>query len=128
MTYDQAQLMLDNPNDTGKVQDGVRFLNSVAIRLRQKRMEAGALTLASPEVRFQLDEATQDPTDVKMYNLKQANALVEEFMLFANITVAKQICSVFPRYALLRRHPVPQRQNFDGLIAAATTSRISSTR
>ena len=119
LTYDQAQLMLDNPKDTGDVQDGVRFLNSVAVRLRQKRMEAGALTLASPEVRFQLDEATQDPTDVKMYNLKQANALVEEFMLFANITVAKQITSVFPRYALLRRHPVPQRQNFDGLIAAA---------
>jgi exosome complex exonuclease DIS3/RRP44 len=120
LTYDQAQLMLDNPNDKGDVQDGVRFLNSVAVRLRKKRMDAGALTLASPEVRFQLDEATQDPTDVKMYNLKQANALVEEFMLFANITVAKQITSVFPRYALLRRHPVPQRQNFDGLIAAAS--------
>ena len=120
LTYDQAQLMLDNPNDKGEVQDGVRFLNSVAVRLRKNRMDAGALTLASPEVRFQLDEDTQDPTDVKMYNLKQANALVEEFMLFANITVAKQITSVFPRYALLRRHPVPQRQNFDGLIAAAS--------
>lgn len=45
-------------------------------------------------------------------------------MLFANITVAKKITSVFPRYALLRRHPVPQRQNFDGLIAAATLAGV----
>ena len=67
---------------------------NLAVKLRAKRMEAGALTLASPEVRFKLDSETQDPTDVKMYNLKQANALVEEFMLFANITVAKKILEV----------------------------------
>ena len=95
LTYDQAQIMLDNPDtETGEVPDAVRALNRVAVKLRAKRMEAGALTLASPEVRFKLDSETQDPTDVKMYNLKQANALVEEFMLFANITVAKKILEV----------------------------------
>ena len=125
LTYDQAQLMLDDPDhQKGEVPDAVRALNRVAVRLRAKRMEAGALTLASPEVRFKLDSETQDPTDVKMYNLKQANALVEEFMLFANITVARKITQTFPRYALLRRHPVPQRQNFDGLIAAAAVAGV----
>ena len=59
LTYDQAQLMLDTPSEQGEVQEGVRLLNSVAIRLRKQRMEAGALTLASPEVRFKLDDATQ---------------------------------------------------------------------
>jgi len=51
-------------------------------------MAAGALTLASPEVRFVLDQQTQNPLDVAMYDLKETNALVEEFMLLANITVS----------------------------------------
>ena len=105
LTYDQAQMMLDDSSATGDVPDAVRLLNRVATTLRSRRMEAGALTLASPEVRFKLDGESQDPTDVKMYELKQANALVEEFMLFANITVARRIVDVFPRYALLRHAP-----------------------
>ena len=40
-------------------------------------MEAGALTLASPEVRFKLDSESRNPTDVQLYALKQANQLVE---------------------------------------------------
>ena len=121
LTYDHA-LMLDDPeHQVGEVPDAVQALNAL-VRLPHRMVRA--LTLASPEVRFKLDSETQDPTDVKMYNLKQANALVEEFMLFANITVAKKITETFPRYALLRRHPVPQKQNFDGLIAAAAVAGV----
>eukprot|EP00949_MAST-11_sp_MAST-11-sp1_P001541 g1541.t1 len=127
LTYDEAQMMLDGGSvprsdqgrDGDNVRSSVRALNKVAKILRRRRMDAGALTLASPEVRFKLDADTQDPTDVKMYQLKEANALVEEFMLFANITVADRILQKYPRFALLRRHPVPQRENFDGLIAAS---------
>ena len=39
---------------------------------------------------------------IKMYHHKEANSLVEEFMLFANIAVAKQIESFFPSSACLR--------------------------
>lgn len=124
LTYDQAQMMLDDSSATGDVPDAVRLLNRVATTLRSRRMEAGALTLASPEVRFKLDGESQDPTDVKMYELKQANALVEEFMLFANITVARRIVDVFPRYALLRRHPIPSPENFDGLLSAAACAGV----
>ncbi len=35
--------------------------------LRQRRMERGALSLASPEVKFQIDTETHDPLDVGMY-------------------------------------------------------------
>jgi hypothetical protein len=44
---------------------------------------------------------------------------VEEFMLLANIAVAEKIVKTFPRYAMLRRHPVPSRRRFDPLVAAA---------
>lgn len=82
-------------------------------------MEAGALTLASPEVRFKLDSESQNPTDVQVYALKQANQLVEEFMLFANISVGRKILRHFPTCSMLRRHPSPSRRQFDVLIAAA---------
>jgi exosome complex exonuclease DIS3/RRP44 len=70
-------------------------------------------------VRFELDSETHDPLDVKAYETKDTNALVEEFMLFANINVAQQITDTFPQYALLRRHPPPDRRAFDSLLAAA---------
>lgn len=119
LTYDQAQDMLDHPEKKGTIPDAVRSLNKIAKIQRKKRMDNGALTLASPEVRFNLDTVTQDPTDVKLYVLKEANALVEEFMLLGNISVATKIVSVFPRFSLLRRHPEPNMHNFETLVAAA---------
>src|SRR5436190_4607993 len=74
---------------------GLRVLNEIAKKLRARRIERGALTLASPEVRFQLDFDSQDPVDVEMKELRDTNALVEEFMLLANISVAEKIYSKF---------------------------------
>ena len=45
--------------------------------------------------------------------------MVEEFMLLANISVAKKILSAFPEYAVLRRHPCPPPSNYDPVIKAA---------
>ena len=87
-------------------------------------MDKGALTLASPEVRFNLDSVTQDPTDVKLYELKDTNALVEEFMLLANVSVATKIVQAYPRFAVLRRHPEPNVKNFNNLIQAANLVNI----
>jgi exosome complex exonuclease DIS3/RRP44 len=92
LTYDQAQSMLDHPTDYSKYQQiivkSVNELNRLAKIFRHHRIEQGALTLASPEVRFKLDDQTSNPSDVTAYALKESNALVEEFMLLANITVS----------------------------------------
>jgi exosome complex exonuclease DIS3/RRP44 len=50
--------------------------------------------------------------------------MVEEFMLLANITVAKKIYEIFPQFACLRRHPAPPISNFDPLIKAAESKNI----
>ena len=143
LSYQQAQELLDDPG-AGRVfgQDknlttkksvgsekeserrqvlgsGIKTLNVIAARLRAKRIEAGALTLASPEVRFVLDTETQNPLDVQMYTLRDTNALVEEFMLLANITVAKKIVRHFPTFSMLRRHPAPSKRQFDLLCSQA---------
>ena len=65
-------------------------------------MEHGALTLASPEVKFRSENDSQDPVDIEMKELRETNVLVEEFMLSANISVAKQIYKKFIASSLLR--------------------------
>lgn len=117
MTYDQAQERLDNGDvdSDDPVTKSVHLLAGLARKLKAKRIEAGALTLASPEVRFNLDTSTANPVDVQVKEMKEANSLVEEFMLLANISVAEKLLEAFPDTALLRRHPTPPIEAFNGL-------------
>lgn len=120
LTYQQAQSYIDQPEDDGDIQAGaVKRLASLARKFRKRRIDAGALTLASPEVKFVLDSESLNPTDVQAYALLEANALVEEFMLLANVTVSKKILRHYPTLSVLRRHPSPNRAMFDGLISKA---------
>lgn len=81
----------------------IRLLNTLAQKLKQKRMDAGALNLASPEVKIHLDSSeSSDPIDVEQKELRETNNLVEEFMLLANISVARKIEETFPQTAVLR--------------------------
>lgn len=123
LTYDQAQQILDGQGEAMGMPEtlitSIKMLNHFAKILRQRRYDAGALTLVSPEVRFKLDEETRDPTDVVMYNLKQAHAMVEEWMLLANITVAKKTLLHYPTLSILRRHQSPSQEQLQPLIKAA---------
>lgn len=120
LTYDEAQLMIDDVNNRSTEACAVRRLNKLARIFRARRIDAGALTLASPEVRFTLDSDGNNPTDVHLYETKEANSLVEEFMLLANITVGKKILRHFPTLSVLRRHPAPSKSQFDELLSAAS--------
>ncbi|PIA18366.1 RNB-domain-containing protein [Coemansia reversa NRRL 1564] len=115
LTYEEAQNRIDDPTMKDPITKSIRSLNMLAKKLRKRRMDAGALTLSSPEVRFRLENDSQDPVDVEMKALKETNALVEEFMLLANISVARKIYQHFPDSAILRRHPEPPAQNFCNL-------------
>ena len=119
LTYAAAQALLDNAADASPVAQGIKLLASVARCLRATRRAAGALSLASSEVKFLLDSETHEPLDVSAYETRETNSMVEEFMLLANCAVAARTAEAFPRYALLRRHPVPPARNFDALLAAA---------
>ncbi|XP_076167860.1 exosome complex exonuclease RRP44-like protein Dis3 [Ptiloglossa arizonensis] len=118
MTYEEAQLKIDDPTQKDSIAKSLRKLNSLAKILKKKRLENGALVLASPEIRFQIDDETHDPINVQAKQLKETNSLIEEFMLLANISVAKKIVKEFPECAVLRRHPEPPPANFEPLIKA----------
>ncbi|XP_075919915.1 exosome complex exonuclease RRP44-like [Petromyzon marinus] len=119
LTYAEAQLMMDDAGRKDPVTSSLRGLNSLAKILKQRRIQNGALTLASPEVRFHMDSETHDPIDLQTKELKETNSMVEEFMLLANISVAERIVGEFPECALLRRHPAPPPSNYDILVKAA---------
>ncbi|XP_075908327.1 exosome complex exonuclease RRP44-like [Petromyzon marinus] len=124
LTYAEAQLMMDDAGRKDPVTSSLRGLNSLAKILKQRRIQNGALTLASPEVRFHMDSETHDPIDLQTKELKETNSMVEEFMLLANISVAERIVGEFPECALLRRHPAPPPSNYDILVKAAKSKNI----
>ncbi|PYH42115.1 exosome catalytic subunit DIS3 [Aspergillus saccharolyticus JOP 1030-1] len=117
-SYEKAQKRIDDPKQTDELTESMRTLLRFSKILRQKRMDAGALNLASPEVRIEADnDEVGDPlADVKTKAMLETNSLVEEFMLHANITVATKIYSTFSQTAMLRRHATPPPQNFEELI------------
>ncbi len=127
LTYHQAQMMIDDVSRRDELTVGLRCLNKLAKILRQKRIENGALKLESSEIRFNLDSETHDPIDVQAKELKETNSMVEEFMLLANVAVARKIYESFPDCACLRRHPVPPQSNFDPIIKAAESQSIKMT-
>ena len=114
-SYEQAQIRIDDRAQRDELTQGMRVLLNLSKQLRQKRLDAGALNLASPEVRVQTESETSDPADVKTKELLDTNSLVEEFMLLANITVASKVYASFPQTALLRRHAAPPSSNFEDL-------------
>ncbi|KAF4585350.1 mitotic control protein dis3 [Ophiocordyceps camponoti-floridani] len=114
-SYQQAQLRIDDASQQDDLTSGMRLLLALSKKLRQKRMEAGALSLSSPEVKVEMESESSDPVDVKTKEALDTNSLVEEFMLLANISVAGKIYEAFPQTALLRRHGAPPKTNFDEL-------------
>lgn len=114
-SYEAAQLRIDDASQQDELTHGMRHLMMLSKKLRAKRMAAGALNLASPEVRIETESETSDPVDVKTKQLLDTNQLVEEFMLLANISVAGKNYEAFPQTALLRRHGAPPKNNFEEL-------------
>ncbi|KAK7207134.1 exosome complex exonuclease exoribonuclease-like protein [Myxozyma melibiosi] len=114
-SYEQAQLRIDDKSHVDSLTEGMRILLKISKLLRQKRMDAGALNLASPEVKVRVESEQMDPVDVEIKKAHETNSLVEEFMLLANISVAAKIYDAFPQSAMLRRHAPPPKENFEVL-------------
>merc|ERR1719228_1068582 len=107
MTYEEAQNKIDDENDESSIAKSLRILLKLSRELKQRRVDNGALVLASSEVRFNVDSETADPIDVQAKVPRETNSMVEEFMLAANISSAEKIFAEFPDCAMLRRHPAP---------------------
>uniref|UniRef100_A0A8C0F788 Exosome complex exonuclease RRP44 n=1 Tax=Bubo bubo TaxID=30461 RepID=A0A8C0F788_BUBBB len=124
LTYAEAQMRIDSATMNDDITTSLRGLNKLAKILKKRRIDNGALTLSSPEVRFHMDSETHDPIDLQTKELKETNSMVEEFMLLANVSVAQKIYEEFPEFALLRKHPAPPPSNYDILVKAAKSKNL----
>ena len=87
-TYEEAQERIEGAE--GDYQEEILLLNRLAQKLRQDRFKAGAIDFDRVEVKFNLDEKGH-PVSVYFKRSKEANKLIEEFMLLANKKVAERI-------------------------------------
>lgn len=86
--YEEAQEVIDSGK--GDYAEELATLNRLAKILRKERYENGSVEFDRVEVRFDIDEKGH-PTGVYFKESKDANKLIEEFMLLANKTVAQAI-------------------------------------
>lgn len=121
LSYIEAQTRMDDSRLADPLTTDLRNMNTLAKIMRHRRIERGALTLASAEVKFQIDTETHDPLDIGMYQIREANQMVEEFMLAANVSVAEKILKHYPLCSLLRRHPIPTKEMLEPLLRTAAS-------
>eukprot|EP00192_Tetraselmis_astigmatica_P002303 CAMPEP_0117691284 /NCGR_PEP_ID=MMETSP0804-20121206/25625_1 /TAXON_ID=1074897 /ORGANISM="Tetraselmis astigmatica, Strain CCMP880" /LENGTH=998 /DNA_ID=CAMNT_0005504481 /DNA_START=114 /DNA_END=3110 /DNA_ORIENTATION=- len=115
---------LQAPYTWQEVVSDVLRLNSVARRLRAARFDAGALRLDNVKLSFKLNK-DGNPVSATPYVQREANQMIEEFMLLANRRVAEFISQAFPDRALLRRHPPPDPRQLQTLEESMTKMGIS---
>eukprot|EP00803_Ostreobium_quekettii_P005055 evm.model.scf_416.5 EVM.evm.TU.scf_416.5 scf_416:66259-78048(-) len=125
LTYEEAQTRIDDDRLTDDVSMSLKALARFGQILRKRRMEKGALELASPEVKLSIDTESLNPTDIGLSQVRLANKMVEEMMLLANSTVAEKILSRFPSSACLRRHPAAPRSKYEPLLKALEPHGVS---
>lgn len=122
LSYEQAQDMINNPDDLSWIEEGenmpelcgfdwgriaksVVFLNKIAQNIRAKRFKDGALRIDNVKIKFELDKESGEPTGFSFDRRTDSNYLIEEFMLQANMSVARRIYKHSDQLAFLRRHP-----------------------
>ena len=116
LTYEDAQAVIETGK--GDFSTEILRLNDLARQLRERRFAAGAINFERYEVKFNLDEKGK-PLGVYFKESKEANHLIEEFMLLANKTVAEAIGRVpkgkQARSFVYRVHDVPDPEKLDTL-------------
>lgn len=84
--YGEAQDIIETGE--GDYKDEVLIMHKLAQLLRKRRFSSGSIGFDRVEVKFKIDEDGK-PLEVYFKESKEANQLIEEFMLLANKTVAE---------------------------------------
>ena len=128
--YEEAQYIIENgdgniPKEISIREDGYTVSNEIveatlkmdalAKIMRDKRMQQGAISFDSVEVRFNLNDKSE-PESVYFKESKDANKLIEEFMLLANRKVAEFIGKQNPKKTFIYRiHDDPNEDKLQAL-------------
>lgn len=117
-TYEEAQEIIEG-ND-GDFKNEILLLNSLAQKIRKRRIKEGSIEMGGIEVRFKLAEDNKKPIGVYFKEQKEANKLIEEFMLLANKSVAKTLSDA--TWAnVYRVHDTPNMDKLNELVNICNT-------
>lgn len=113
-SYEEAQSVIETGQ--GELADEILQLNALAEKLREERFRAGSIAFERVEIKFDIDEAGR-PLSVYFKEAKEANKLIEEFMLLANRKVAELIGKPSkkntPKTFVYRIHDRPDPEKLD---------------
>jgi len=119
--YDEVQEIIESGK--GDHAEEILIFNKLATKLREERFRKGSFNFETQEVRFKLDPKGK-PVEIYLREMKDANKLIEDFMLLANRKVAewvgKKKGNTDPKTFVYRVHdsPVPEKlENFTQFIA-----------
>ena len=119
-TYEEAQERIETGQ--GDFTEEILTLDRLAKKLRAKRFENGSVDFDREEVRFDIDEEGH-PVGVYFKESKDANKLIEEFMLLANLSVAEHIGKVAKgrraKSFVYRVHDTPDPEKLSNLASIA---------
>ena len=115
-SYEEAQSIIEG--NAGDFSTEMRLLNDLAKQIREKRIKAGSIEMGRAEVKFKLDIDNKKPIGVYFKEQKEANKLIEEFMLLANKSVAKKLKKEL-KICVNRAHPEPSLEKLTQLKAVA---------
>ena len=115
-TYEEAQEVIEGVAKktraigvTTILDTAVCVLDTIAKKLRARRLGEGALSFDKQEIKFKLD-ANNKPTDIIFKLSKDSNKLIEEFMLLANKQVAALLNkNHYPVISRVHEEPSPER-------------------
>ena len=115
LTYEQAQDIIEGIAESpdAELQTAITVLNKLSGILKGKRRKAGAIDFSRPEMKVLCDE-TGRPIDVYQKISKEANWLIEEFMLLANRSVAEFVAATGKTF-VYRVHDVPNPEKLESL-------------
>jgi ribonuclease R len=88
--YEEVQVMIEGAE--GEYKNELMTLHNLSSKLREERFKKGSIAFKSQEVKFKLDEKGK-PIGVMIKEQKEANYLIEDFMLLANRRVAEKIAT-----------------------------------
>ncbi len=112
--YEEVQGIIETGK--GEYAEEIAVLNGIALKLREERFKKGSFNFETQEVRFRLDEKGR-PLSIYIREMKEANKLIEDFMLLANRKVAewvgKQKPNVQPKTFVYRVHDKPNPEKLE---------------
>ena len=90
--YEQAQEIIEKGEVTDPLSEAILTLHKLASKLKTERSKKGAIDFDRPEMKVECDPEGK-PLRVYQKISREANWLIEEFMLLANRTVAEFVAT-----------------------------------